>query len=101
MDKQNLSDYELPEQLNWLKPEEYPVYAKIIKTEPVRGKYGIDIRSVIKLEDGSTRHFDIWGGNLNYLRNVVGTKISSWVDTDIYIQVLEGKKVLSLVLAKT
>lgn len=83
----------------WIGKNEFPWIGKITHCEKVKGKYGMDVRIDIQNDNGETRTFDLWGGNLNFMVNCCGNRFSDWLGRMVHVdRKADLKRVISLVL---
>jgi len=80
--------FDIETQPCWIGKNEFPFTGTIKNVEPVRGKYGkTDYRlELFSTDNGTTRNFDVWGDNLNYLVNVFGPRADGWLQQCIRIE---------------
>lgn len=68
----------------WVK--EFPFTGKIVGTERLKGKYGIDVRLHLQSPNSLTVcSFDAWGENKNFLVNTVSANTGDWIGKTVKI----------------
>lgn len=98
MENSRVDDF-IEQRPHFIGKNEFPFVGVIKSWEKVRGKYGTDVRIGIENDAGELRHFDLWGGNLNFMVNTKGQKLDDWVGVKVHInRTPDLKRVLSLVL---
>jgi len=71
----------------WIQKNEFPFTGTITNVEPVKGKYGkFDYRITLRTVTEQERHFDLWGGNLNYVVSLFSADANNWLGKQIRIE---------------